>query len=40
MNNQYFDWQYADDALLFLEKDESGSINLKWILTCFERILV
>jgi hypothetical protein len=30
--------QYADDTLLFLEKDISVAFNLKWILTCFEQI--
>jgi hypothetical protein len=30
--------QYADDTLLFLEKDVSVAFNLKWILTCFEKI--
>jgi hypothetical protein len=30
--------QYADDTLLFLEKDVSVAFNLKWILTCFEQI--
>jgi hypothetical protein len=27
--------QYADDTLLFLEKDVSVAFHLKWILTCF-----
>jgi hypothetical protein len=30
--------QYANDTLLFLEKDVSVAFNLKWILTCFEQI--
>jgi hypothetical protein len=30
--------QYADDTILFLDKDESQARNLKCILTCFEMI--
>jgi hypothetical protein len=30
--------QYGDDTLLFLEKSNTTTINLKWILTCFEHI--
>ena len=30
--------QYADDTLLFMEKDTSSAVNLKWILTCFEQV--
>jgi hypothetical protein len=30
--------QYADDTLIFLEKDERNAINLKWPLTYFEQI--
>jgi hypothetical protein len=30
--------QYADDTLLFLENRLLSSINLKWILACFERM--
>jgi hypothetical protein len=30
--------QYADDTLIFLEKDEGNGVNLKWTLTCFEQI--
>ena len=30
--------QYADDTLLFLEKDSRVALNLKWILTCFEQV--
>jgi hypothetical protein len=30
--------QYADDTLLFLENDPQVTLNLKWILTCFEQI--
>jgi hypothetical protein len=30
--------QYADDTLLFLEKDVPVAFNLKWILACFEQI--
>jgi hypothetical protein len=30
--------QYADDTLIFLEKDERNAVNLKWTLTCFEQI--
>jgi hypothetical protein len=29
---------YADDTLLFLEKDLEVALNLKWILTCVEQI--
>jgi hypothetical protein len=30
--------QYGDDTLLFLEKSNTTTINLKWILKCFEHI--
>jgi hypothetical protein len=30
--------QYADNTLIFLEKDEGNAVNLKWTLTCFEQI--
>jgi hypothetical protein len=30
--------QYADDTLLFLEKNREVAINFKWILTCFEQL--
>jgi hypothetical protein len=30
--------QYANDTLIFLEKDVSVAFNLKWMLTCFEQI--
>lgn len=30
--------QYADDTLLFLEAEERNSINMRWILTCFEQL--
>jgi hypothetical protein len=30
--------QYADDTLIFLERDERNAINMKWLLTCFEQI--
>jgi hypothetical protein len=30
--------QYADDTLLFLENNERNVINLKWTLTCFEKV--
>jgi hypothetical protein len=28
--------QYADDTILFIEKEKTYARNLKWILTCFE----
>jgi hypothetical protein len=28
--------QYANDTILFVEKNEDYAKNLKWILTCFE----
>jgi hypothetical protein len=30
--------KYADDTLLFLKNDLSSTTNLKWILSCFEKI--
>jgi hypothetical protein len=30
--------QYADDTLLFLEKEERVAVDFKWILTCFEQL--
>jgi hypothetical protein len=30
--------QYANDTLLFLEKDVYVAFNFKWMLTCFEQI--
>jgi hypothetical protein len=30
--------QYADDTILFLEKDVEMARNLKWLLTCFEQM--
>jgi hypothetical protein len=30
--------RYADDTLLFLQKNERNAINLKWTLTCFEQL--
>jgi hypothetical protein len=30
--------QYADDTLLFLENDINSTVNLKWILSCFEQM--
>ena len=30
--------QYADDTILFMDKDEPKAANLKMILTCFERV--
>jgi hypothetical protein len=30
--------QYADDTLIFLEKDERNAVNLEWTLTCVEQI--
>jgi hypothetical protein len=30
--------QYADDTLLFLEKNSIIATNMKWILTCFEQV--
>jgi hypothetical protein len=31
--------QYVDDTPLFLDKDPEVALNLKWVLTCFEKIL-
>jgi hypothetical protein len=28
--------QYADDTIIFVDKEEESGRNLKWILTCFE----
>jgi hypothetical protein len=30
--------QYADDTILFLEKNVEMARNLKWLLTCFEKM--
>ena len=30
--------QYADDTLLFLNKDMAQVMNLKWLLSCFEQV--
>jgi len=30
--------QYADDTIIFLDKDPNKARNLKWILTCFEHM--
>lgn len=30
--------QYADDTLLFLEKNIESTMNLKWLLSCFEQM--
>jgi hypothetical protein len=30
--------QYADDTIIFLEKNETTARNLKWFLSCFENL--
>lgn len=30
--------QYADDTIMFVDKDPSLAANLKWVLTCFEQV--
>ena len=30
--------QYADDTILFLDKNPDHARNLKWLLSCFEQI--
>jgi hypothetical protein len=36
VDNGVISLQYADDTILFVEKNETYTQNLKWILTCFE----
>jgi hypothetical protein len=36
VNNGVISLQYADDTILFVEKNADYAKNLKWILTCFE----
>jgi hypothetical protein len=36
VDNGVISLQYADDTILFMEKNETYAQNLKWILTCFE----
>jgi hypothetical protein len=31
---------YANDIILFVDKDEEWARNLKWILTCFELSII